>query len=442
VRERTQKAFALRCPTRGTLSDEPRCPPNAWIDRRADRGAGRLWTVALGCVWLLNAAGCSSADDTAYPEATWIVAEESSVEIASGETDPSQIIFGVRGVLRQPNGDLIVANSGSQSLLAYDSIGSLLAEIGGRGEGPGEFQGMAGLGTCAGDTIVVWSGSRASLFDAERVFVRSVPTNRDGGGLRRVGGISSDCSKLLVIDRMPQAPTARSWPHVIRWLPEDGEPVTLREFPGRPMARVGESNRPLPFGPVPVWATDGDRVYLGLADRPEVLVFDGRGAELASIRWDADARPVTDQDRSTGKGLYDEEIAAEMQRLPPEVASQIPWPRWEDIPLAETKPSYSDLLVDDEGNLWVLEYPDAMGGQPELYRPRVGEEPEIWSVFNEDGASLGSVEMPSGLELLAVADGHAIGVFRDEFDVEVIRLSRSNRDALPGEIARRLDVGA
>lgn len=360
---------------------------------------------------------------------TWIVAEVASVEIASSETDPDQRLLKVRGVVRQSNGELIVANRGSESLLAYDSLGNYLAEIGRPGEGPGEFAGLAGLGMCAADTIAAWSRNGVSLFDAEREFVRSIPANLDDdAGRRRVEGISSDCSKVLVTDQTgrPSTPKIRSWPHAIRWLPEDGEPVTIREFPGRPMATVGgEFTRPLPFGAVPVWATDGDRVYLGLADRPEILVFDGRGAELASIRWDAVARPVIDQDRSTGKGLYEDHVAVQMQRLPPEVASQIPWPRWEDIPLAETKPFYSDLLVDDEGNLWVLEYPDALGGQPpEVYRPRVGDEPEIWSVFSREGALQASVAMPSELQLQAVAGDYAIGVFRDELGVEVIRLHR------------------
>lgn len=64
------------------------------------------------------------------------------------------------------------------------------------------------------------------------------------------------------------------------------------------------------------------------------------------------------------------------------------------------------LLTDPSGRLWVLDY---------LAFP---DEIPTWSVYDAQGRLVGALEVPAGLALLSVGNGRAVGVRRDELDVE------------------------
>src|SRR5690606_19349325 len=137
-------------------------------------------------------------------------------------------------------------------------------------DGPGEFQGLQGVRVCQDDTLVAWDASRVSVFALDGSLMESIQHPRGpNGAIREVGGVSSDCDRLLVVDRWPQPATADSWPHALSWSHVDGTDDTLiQEFGGRPMAPMPVAGRTVsmrvPFGPVPAWGTNGRTVALGL----------------------------------------------------------------------------------------------------------------------------------------------------------------------------------
>jgi hypothetical protein len=78
--------------------------------------------------------------------------------------------------------------------------------------------------------------------------------------------------------------------------------------------------------------------------------------------------------------------------------------------LPETKPAYGRLLVDSEGNLWVADYSEER------------DDEGSWSVFDPEGRFLGAVETPTGGRVQQIGSDFVLGVWRDEFDVEYVRL--------------------
>ncbi len=167
----------------------------------------------------------------------------------------------------------------------------------------------------------------------------------------------------------------------------------------------------VPFGPVPTWATDGDRVALGMAVAPEVLVFQDRASAPQTIEWDAAPKLVTDLDRTFGAERYRELVGEDSTVLP----------RWEVFALPDERPVMGDLMFDQEGNLWVEDYSSAMAGFPDLHRPRAGEEPQTWQVFNRAGHLVASFTAPSGFDVMDASGNLVTGVYRDQLDVEIVR---------------------
>lgn len=94
-----------------------------------------------------------------------------------------------------PRGQIVVPIQQDQQLRIFDSTGTLLARLGRRGEGPGEFQSLSGLGWKADTMVVVDSRLRRFTFVApEGTLLRSTRywTPTLGPGMSAAGGASRE----------------------------------------------------------------------------------------------------------------------------------------------------------------------------------------------------------------------------------------------------------
>ena len=79
----------------------------------------------------------------------------------------------------------------------------------------------------------------------------------------------------------------------------------------------------------------------------------------------------------------------------------------------EAEPTFQALVVDDEGWLWA-----------QTYQESSPDDAVTWLLFDLDGRGRGSVVMPEGLSVQAISRDFVAGVWRDELDVEYVRLHR------------------
>jgi len=81
-----------------------------------------------------------------------------------------------------------------------------------------------------------------------------------------------------------------------------------------------------------------------------------------------------------------------------------------EMPVPETMPAHSDIIVDLEGNLWVGEY------------RRPGDDQPRWTVFDPDGVMLGVVETPQRFRIFEIGSDYVLGRGVDDLDVEHIHV--------------------
>ncbi|HEX9690881.1 MAG TPA: hypothetical protein VGA22_02160 [Gemmatimonadales bacterium] len=149
-------------------------------------------------------------------------------------------------------------------------------------------------------------------------------------------------------------------------------------------------------------AIRGAELILGDQTDLEVAVYSTTGAVRRVIRvLDRDLQ-LTDRDAA---GAIDLTVARESPDR--QIATRA---RLVAMDTPATRPAYGSILVDRLGNIWV-------GGYTRY--PAVRRE---WTVFSDDGRLLGDVEMPDRFAVLEVADTWVLGVWRDEWDVEHVRL--------------------
>lgn len=353
----------------------------------------------------------------------WHVADSATTTIGVVSGDPHYELHRVRHTMRLRDGAIAVVNTGSQEVRFYTREGEYQRSVGGRGQGPGEFQGLRDVAVTASDTLLVLQGETVARFDGRGTFVsqRTVDVLRFKESTREDLGplwVLPDGSLLFILYQFANptaAPTIgpfRPPTGYARISVEEGHRYTFGWFPGAEQFAyesgdlvIGGGMRPL--GLDTKIAVGGGKVFIGDNDTYEIRVYAFEGVLERLIRLNRDRVGVTSSDV--------ERIRAEWKQ----VLQQIPAASRPTIrrhhsaaPFPETLPAFADLKADRDANLWVMEYP-----RNELASHR-------WVVFDPSGFPLATVATPAGLRIDDIGSDYVLGLVRDELGVEYVRLYR------------------
>jgi hypothetical protein len=87
------------------------------------------------------------------------------------------------------------------------------------------------------------------------------------------------------------------------------------------------------------------------------------------------------------------------------------------LPIADTPPLYTDLLLDTEGNAWLQDFE----------MPPEDPDTQSWSVYDQGGRWLGTVEFAESIRLRAVGADVVVGLERNEYNVPLVVVYRLHR---------------
>ncbi|HEX2166380.1 MAG TPA: hypothetical protein VHG09_03985, partial [Longimicrobiales bacterium] len=343
-------------------------------------------------------------------------------------------LYGVRDAALLSNNGLVVANTGSEQLLFFDSAGAFVQAVGGRGEGPGEMRGLGQIHACA-DTLIAREMRRLSQFTDDGDFVQTLNILRQPSDETLVAqAVSADCGRILVLGaRLPSPPfthgdIARPL-YTLFWQDKGGAQrdtlIVTRGAAGVVMEIMGMMvPHPLPWRSDPAWTATGDGgIVIGDGDSPELHFLNASGLTTQIVRWDTGPREVSDADHR----LHERGREAFLRKYPDHGPLL---PSLDEIPGVPTHiPALWKLLSDGSGRIWVQEYPRAAGGRPVEFKALARSEPSNWLVFEEDGALVGQLQFPANTEVLHIDGDRVVVVERDDLDVEsvvVYRLQRSS----------------
>ena len=289
-----------------------------------------------------------------------------------------------------------------QRILVFDRSGSVLRTLGGRGEGPGEYQQIQGLQVADGDTLVVWDAelARLTVYPPGHDAVGRVVTPRpmpgqfptlvgvgDGSLLLKEG---VDFRTVLAKGTGAQQDTAL----VIQYDATDSHAEiadTLGAWPGASLQAWVDggsfSFRALPYGSQTHSALAGGQLYLAFGDRYEVQVWNlADGTKSISIRERNRQRQLVS---STDRSEYE---VRQLDEARDRVAEES---LLRGIEYPSHKPTYVRLLVDDSGRIWVQE------------TDRSGP----WRIFGANGGTEGVVRFPYEFVLHDVRGDEVVGLY-------------------------------
>jgi hypothetical protein len=384
-----------------------------------------------GGVALAENAGLHMADTLA-----WTIDTNAVVRIGLVE-GPEEYVFGrLGGVLLTAEGQVLVADALTHDLRLFDEEGRFLRRIGREGEGPGEFGGITGLLRLAGDTIAVMSGQRVDLLDPSFEFMRRFRSHLTEMSVEppyssdKLEGLFADGAPLMsdfvrVCDTGGGEVCADSV--LFHRTNESGDIVARfgRFVWGRQESYRVQSGFSVSIGephPQAFWTVRGDRFYYADAQRFEIRVYRPDGGLERRIRVNEEAshfpreevfQPIPQSDPSGDPMLnrMREELDAARR------SAELP----------DTFPSFSDLMVDEEDNIWVREYRPNPQSQPS---PR-------WWIFDPEGRLRWAVRSPPGLEhagralrraVRYIGSDRIVASVRNEYDVETVVVYRMQKN--------------
>jgi len=311
-------------------------------------------------------------------------------------------------------------------IITFDRRGRLLSSFGSTGEGPGEFLQIWWAAPYRGDSIAVWDVRNVvSIFTPRGEFGRSarlpiLPRSLSGipGGTSPWGlGVYPDGSFLVAPGGVADSgdPGVRWFnDYLLRVEPDGTAWDTLGTFGVSQFSWDGERVSAVPFKLIGQRALRGEQLVFGTGERWEIGVYDPGGSLAQSIRRSAALPEATDVDmeqwRQWHVSQYESgpEGSSRLAELARERAMRIEGP--------PSKPAFSYLLVDSEGNIWAENYRWVYDAIPPDPRPAT------WSVFDPSGEWLGDVEVSERLLLRTVGSDYAIGYYVDDYDAKHLQV--------------------
>ena len=379
-------------------------------------------TGLLGAFATVCAAACSPTGSSDPTVAMWEIPDEPELSIGEMDGSPEILFTSVQRVRLLADGGVAVADGGTSTVRIFESDGGFRLELGGPGEGPGEFARLSDFWLERGDRIAAFDPGlhRVTRYEIDGILTSSTqlvpPGGRTLGGSMDVllgsfgdGGVGAGWTAF---GGMSPGETSVDRFLLTRFGADGTFQSLLAEETGLHRIFFPEGGGgPLPFSPLPYAAVVRDSLYYadGLSGHIEVRDRDGnvgRRISLPGPPGDVDAALATLESRLGDDGMYTVE-------------------RLRETPRPDVIPRIAGLLADDVGRLWVRRY-DA--DRDALWAPggsrRTGG---TWWVFDGSGEHIATVELPANLKLMDIRGDRLAGVNRDDLDVERVVVHRIGR---------------
>ncbi|MBW1936915.1 MAG: 6-bladed beta-propeller [Deltaproteobacteria bacterium] len=290
--------------------------------------------------------------------------------------DPSMVFC-------DPEGCIYVVDSGALNIKKFDHRGEFLRIIGREGQGPGEFGGLY-YATFAKDRLVAWDSGNRRLctFSPDGEFIHSIYVPYEEGWIRKLRGLPTGEVVVEMEKSYRQQPERPQECTILLYTSGLKLIKTIYERPlwRKKYVRTKEycvSTLYLPFSPDVRWeVTPEGRMVIGFSARYALEVFDRHGNKMAGIAHEHEPARVTDRDK---KAYFDRlefyRMGEKLKDLPDYVTKLTQFPK--------NKPAYKQVLVDGEGNIWVV-----------LNKEKQDELGMVFDAFTADGEFISRVKIP------------------------------------------------
>ncbi len=368
----------------------------------------------------------AAVQDTESVADQWMVGEQPvAVFGRSGEEIGSEFAY-VVDVALAPDGSIVVADQERGRISVHTTEGRVIQAFGGIGEGPGEFARVARVVVDSRGRLFVFDDGRQRLsewtLDGRLVDGKRVGYRESGRLISDVGQFASGAWYAREADRMLGADVdgvARDTVGFVtlgegfvvdeRLTEVQGAMATHFLVEGMPMMRHAL------LTPRPIGVAIGECLVVGTSEDPSLEIVHREDGKKGRLLLEVEVNPSGRATRrewvaSTLAGIV--RIGGELGDIEVRMMEGI----GNSVRMARSIPFAHAIVVDALGYIWTQDYrlPEGAGSGN-------------WRVFTESGESIGSVELPEGLRVMAITEGRIVSVGENADGLEEVRIHRVDR---------------
>jgi hypothetical protein len=295
--------------------------------------------------------------------------------ILDDDAMPADVFFeSPSTVTCDPGGNIYVVDAGAKNIKKFDRQGKFLKTIGREGQGPGEFGGLYHA-TFAKDRLTVWDSGNRRLcsFTPEGEFIHTASIPFDEGSVRKLRGLPTG-EVLVEMEKTFRKEPDKPQTCTIDLYSSDlvrARTIYKRELWRKKYIRTKEygiSTLFFPYSADVRWEVTPDgRIVIGYSANYELEIYDRFGNKISTFSHTYEPAEVTAKDR---KDYFDSlefyRMGERLKEIPEYVTKYTEFPKH--------KPVYKKILVDEEGNIWVV-----------LNREQQEEKGKVIDVFDPTG---------------------------------------------------------
>lgn len=355
--------------------------------------------ISLLCIFCLYLHNTSEAQINSTPD--------DLVEIfrVGDEADGDTILF-----RNHEHAEVAVDNSGrffvggwqEAPVIAFSEKGDFIGYVGDLGEAPGEFENSSSVTIGSNGQIYVFDFDSGKLSAFEPELFQFSHSNRISNPMNlfqpnKLLGMSENgyFFKYITSHWMPDDPERGYKPEESRFefvkLVDDSGSIVMDSVAKLPASQFGVtvysdedlssmSVYPLPFGRKPFFAFKNGLIYAGWNDMVDISVISEDGEIIHTVRINHKAKPVTRKELRSKMSGRSRRERRDIQK------SKL---------LSDTTPAYDVMVIDDDGNIWIREYPDF---KSELTK---------WMIIDPNSNVIGEIELPTSVLLKTIKAGRA-----------------------------------
>jgi hypothetical protein len=320
------------------------------------------------------------------------------VEVAYGS--PEAALTSVTSLDVDSDGRLYVVDVMNPYVTVLSSTGDVVRTLGRRGEGPGEFKSVTNVQVLPGDSLLVFDQnlSRVTVFrpaSAEVAYVVNLAASTFSAPYRiekapRSGKLVAAYQQLYSTADDPSRDRMRR--NLLRVLDADGAVSrdSVLTFPASESLVVRKGgglrvNPNAPFGRKGIFRV-GDRIYYNWTDTLGIEIYSLEGTRVGGFSIDREPVEVARSDIREAVSGSSESFHQVLRETAP-----------------QTWPVVKDMLLDDQGRVWV----SLNSGAGKQVR---------WLALEASGRRMGWATLPRNVSLLRITGQSAYAVSVDETD--------------------------
>jgi YD repeat-containing protein len=362
-----------------------------------------------------------SGDVSALPE--WTLAAQPVAVIG----DEPPLLGRVGEVALLADGRILVEDEQAAELHSFDPSGAHVRRVGGRGQGPGEFQNLTELSLAPGDTAYTYDRRqyRISAFDSDGNLIRTLDVGRERAGPSSLvlDAWALDSEHFVLHSNGPgSTPPADGAAHrdqrdaVLHSLSADGvERRPPIRFTGGYSIRSSFGDATAPFANRPFVDVSAGRILSGSGLSYELVIRDADLEPRRIVRWSGWEQALT---QTMVSSLRDSVSAGfEQARVAnPDIDfSRLLEDLFRPDLLPELLPAVGAAVLDDDGRVWVARF---------FLNADLWKQEDVWHVLDSEGVPLARVPLVPSSRLAAVRGDRIALIVRDSLDVEQVQVFR------------------